>query len=313
VSLSSIKSKKELVLNETIAQSIQLELKELLSDPGQGRRCLLELIQNSADAALDKVDPEIVRQGNKVTFSHNGKTFSDEELLKLVYHGSTKGETDEKSGKLGTGFLASHLISMQVIVRSSLEGKLAFSFKLDREAQDAKGLSKKMQISWNELEEQLGKSIDPIDPKTYYEYEITNESQKKAYESGLVLLKKTAPIILAFDERINSITVDDGQTVKWQRSEQSTTASGSKKVSIVRLVNEKPSEDGLSHFILKDENNISVAIASEVESGKLSFADMSDRPKLYYPLPFIDTSGFPFLQLFLIEGFSQRGLEKRRH
>src|SRR6266480_606504 len=301
MSLESLKGKKERVLNKTIAHSIVRELRELRSDPAtHGKRCVIELVQNAMDATDETVDVRIERQGDNVAFEHNGRPFGEEELINLVYHGSTKGDLEESSGKLGTGFLATHLISMKTIVTSSLEGKTAFTFTLDREAKDDEELTEKMQATWKELENSLKAGIPPPTPKTHYHYTMSNDEQRHTYEFGINLLKDTAPIILAFDERLRSITiVNDGQTLEWRL----TSPKGSEIVDVQVTIDGKVVEEGMSRFVIARSATTSIAVPMEKQNGKFSFANVSLLPKLYYPLPFVSCQAFPFPALISDRGF----------
>lgn len=144
------------VLNETIAQGILKELTEIRGLGGNhNKRWGIELIQNALDASGGKgVDITIVVEDGKVTFSHNGRSFKEEELIHLIYHGSTKVEAELASGKLGTGFLATHLLSPRVVVSGTLHDTAEFTFVLDRDAEKLEELTRKMKKTWNELPRQ---------------------------------------------------------------------------------------------------------------------------------------------------------------
>lgn len=50
----------------------------------------------------------------RITFAHNGRDFTEDEVLSLILHGLTKQSNPTLLGKFGTGFLSSHLLSKRV-------------------------------------------------------------------------------------------------------------------------------------------------------------------------------------------------------
>lgn len=101
----------------------------LYSNENAQRRWIWELLQNAKDVAFDEqqVATEINIQnqnGTKsVSFSHNGKPFSVDNITFLINQVSTKernstekNEKPKTTGKFGTGFLTTHLLSEKVEV-----------------------------------------------------------------------------------------------------------------------------------------------------------------------------------------------------
>ena len=62
------------------------ELKELRAYiVTHGKRWILELIQNALDVAKEEgVDVKIDFNGHKLLFSHNGRSFTEKELIHLI-------------------------------------------------------------------------------------------------------------------------------------------------------------------------------------------------------------------------------------
>ena len=101
---------------------------EQLSDrPSSKRRWIWELLQNAKDVANEQVRVEIVLTKDYVEFRHNGKPFSTENITYLIEQVSSKERTTEvnelpkTTGKFGTGFMTTHLLSRQVEVSSILQ------------------------------------------------------------------------------------------------------------------------------------------------------------------------------------------------
>jgi hypothetical protein len=92
------------------------------------KRWIWELLQNAQDASAKstrKVKIEITLEDDKLHFSHNGKAFDLNDLVDLKYQTSEKKrviegddasvfDTPETSGKFGTGFITTHLLSKVV-------------------------------------------------------------------------------------------------------------------------------------------------------------------------------------------------------
>ena len=80
------------------------------------RRWVWELMQNAKDAKnrFDKVNISIFLSQTKLIFSHNGNPFSEDNLISLAQQVSSKdsdNEDEEVTGKFGTGFISTHLLS----------------------------------------------------------------------------------------------------------------------------------------------------------------------------------------------------------
>jgi hypothetical protein len=123
------------ILVENNAQTIFDEL-ALLANSGDKfeRRWLWELLQNAKDSvpSEQQVDIDIALTDNILTFQHSGNPFRKEEIIHLIYHGSSKKDLDDKSGKFGTGFLATHLLSREVVISGFMDPAQSFCFCLDR-------------------------------------------------------------------------------------------------------------------------------------------------------------------------------------
>ena len=90
-------------------------------------RWIWELIQNAKDVALEglpvKMEVELTEQ--HIDFRHSGKPFSLDNIVFLIEQTSTKDratdplkeQAPQTTGKFGTGFITTHLLSKKVEVR----------------------------------------------------------------------------------------------------------------------------------------------------------------------------------------------------
>ena len=129
--------------DEGDARSILTELdnlKALSSD--QKRRWIWELLQNARDC-FDKENPKqiniwITLTKKRLVFQHDGEPFRVKNLLAITRKTSTKpmnGE-DGNTGKYGTGFVSTHVLSMLVSISGQLRGKkgiVNFNYELNRD------------------------------------------------------------------------------------------------------------------------------------------------------------------------------------
>ena len=89
-------------------------------------RWIWELIQNAKDCpnSSGKIDIEINfnKADRKVEFKHNGKLFTTKNIVYLIEQVSTKERTRESvsTGKFGTGFLTTNLLSPRVTISGLL-------------------------------------------------------------------------------------------------------------------------------------------------------------------------------------------------
>ena len=127
-----------------VANKIIDSLKGLQQSSDEKSRCrwVWELIQNAKDVTNSSggVDIRISldKQSGKLRFAHNGKPFTMQNIVFLIEQVSTK-DRDEKegieksTGKFGTGFLTTHLLSDVVTLSGTLvDGDNRFrKFQLD--------------------------------------------------------------------------------------------------------------------------------------------------------------------------------------
>jgi hypothetical protein len=144
VSESRLQAKATNILHRNNARKILQALATLEEHRAEfTTRWLWELVQNARDFPDDS-RPMTIRISvfpDQITFAHNGRDFTEEEILNLIYHGSMKQSNPDQLGKFGTGFLSTHLLSKKVRVKGTLfdeeNGRRGFEFDLDRSGANA--------------------------------------------------------------------------------------------------------------------------------------------------------------------------------
>ena len=98
------------------------------NNENSAKRWIWELCQNAKDVCNStgkvKISINYDEMQRKVFFRHNGKAFSMDNILSLINQASSKDRNDgreRKSGKFGTGFITTHLLSEVVNISGLLE------------------------------------------------------------------------------------------------------------------------------------------------------------------------------------------------
>lgn len=120
-----------------LAQKLAQHLDNLMEDDRARLRWLWELVQNAKDAPneFEDVRIKVKIEDNKFTFSHNGDPFKPMDLSSMVNQYSTKPEenlaTTETTGKYGTGFITTYLLSRSIRIKGLM--KIKWEQKVEKE------------------------------------------------------------------------------------------------------------------------------------------------------------------------------------
>jgi hypothetical protein len=135
-----------------IADKILTTLKGVQDNPQiSSKRWIWELMQNARDVANpkfnNKVSIIIHCYKDKLIFTHNGTYFRIKDILGLLQQVSSKDSRNNEgqTGKFGTGFIGTHLLSTIIDVKGVLfDGKeyRDFEVKLDRSKNTSEELVK---------------------------------------------------------------------------------------------------------------------------------------------------------------------------
>ncbi len=194
------------------------------------KRWLWELLQNAKDIPnrFGAVRVVIELSGDKVKFSHNGDPFTLNNVISLIQQVSSKSSTNEDeevTGKFGTGFISTHIISPKILVRGVVNYKGAYrqlSMELDREGNSSETLMPKIESALrfiDQIEDEMLFHVIPDYQELRHEssmdssftYELGNEKSKSFALTGITDLQNTMPQTLAnvtFLGAIKAITPD---------------------------------------------------------------------------------------------------------
>ena len=281
------------------------------NSPDTSYRWIWELIQNAKDVVNSSglVDIEIkFSEANKtIEFSHNGRLFTTENIVFLIEQVSSKersltAENKKKStGKFGTGFLTTHLLSEKVQVHSYLqddgETSRFFQTLLDRTGQDKASIKDAISNSCDMLDNGIECDVDETQMNTKFIYELDEIGVKTAV-SGLRNLLVSIPYVFAFVQELNTITikVDNFQRVI-SRGEKVTVELESANVTHVHFSTFRDGKTTVEDryvFVLSSDL---VSIATEIKTkGKDKFLlrPHDDLPRIFCDFPLLGTNGFSF-------------------
>lgn len=215
---------------QNIATKILKEMSVLRSlvenSPIAPRRWIWELIQNAKDVHSQKgVKIEINKyfdiDGDCLSFKHNGRPFTADNIRFLIEQISTKDRSKDElgrrktTGKFGTGFLTTHLLSETVTVKGvAKEPELdyvKFQLELDRTGFEIEEITDAVQTAKESVQ-----NLDESQPysnyvegefNTEFIYPLLDAVSLKVAKSGLDDLKICLPYTLALVEEIDSIEI----------------------------------------------------------------------------------------------------------
>jgi hypothetical protein len=291
-----LEQKKSKVLVENNAQAIFDHLTELSNLGGiHERRWLWELLQNAKDSVKDSqaVSIEVELRDDELIFKHNGNPFTEDEVIHLIYHGSTKKGAIDKTGKFGTGFLTTHLLSRRVGVSGTLDGGRGFTFLLDRSGNDPKEVERAMESSWQQFKES-GSSIAENHFTTNYSYSLDEQSQSIA-QKGIQDLPKLLPFVLAFNSKFDRFTLKTGEVHRTFRRAMTDRLNNTGIITVTIEISEEGGQSSPHTLALATENKTAVAVPLTVSDESISVKPIEpDVPRLFFDFPLFGTEDFSF-------------------
>lgn len=313
MSAESFAAKKE----KTKADEEQIKIKALVDNTAQSifnylkeienkreiyeERWIWELLQNALDVSRQdrKVDVTISKHGDQLVFKHNGRPFRPEEVAHLIYHGSTKRESD--LGKFGTGFLVTHLLSRSISIRGIREDNKKFFFLLNRNGSSADDIERLMEDTWDEYRRSLEAISGEPDYTAEYEYTLGDVTLRTARE-GIETLIKIAPYVLAFNEKLGAITVsNDERTQKLELVKVTKNAP-----CVIKTVKEEQegNEPVFHKLWLVGDSDLQTTVRLQTQKdGKLNIERLEGIPKLFLGFPLFGTQDLPYPMPVNSKGF----------
>lgn len=274
------------------------------NNENSAKRWVWELCQNAKDICNDKGKVKIAinfdKANKKVIFKHNGKAFSMANAMSLINQTSSKDKNDgseRKSGKFGTGFLTTHLLSEIVNLSGILETKDGvysnFRFTLDRRGHEQKEIIEAMEKAVQQLMEctPLQGEPDWDAYNTIFEYELDDDGMEVA-EQGIQNLRASAPFVLSMLKDIEEIALESTREVF--RYQKNYTYQLEHLIAHEILYKLKDEEKTITILNLT-EGEITISTMLEHSNSLAWFVPFAEgQSKLFCDFPLIGTEDFPF-------------------
>ena len=279
------------------------------------KRWIWELCQNAKDVSNDtgkvKISIDFDKTNNNVIFRHNGRPFTMANVMSLINQSSSKDKYDgseRKSGKFGTGFITTHLLSEVVNVSGIIEVEKAkfskFQITLDRTGHDKNEIVSAMEKAVDQLQACQPLTEDDIkagEYNTIFEYRLDNGGVEVA-QQGIDNLRVSAPFVLSMLKDIEEIALEATKE-KYKYSQP--VSCGLDGSLIHEIIYESDIETKKIYVLNLTEENTTVSIAlerREHETYILPFA--GQQSKLFCDFPLIGTEDFPFPILVFASDFN---------
>ena len=326
---------------KNIADKIITNLKNIKNDPNiSSRRWVWELMQNATDVKYEKekISIEIILDDEKLVFKHNGKYFRTNDILSLLQQVSSKNSQnlEGQTGKFGTGFIGTHLLSDIIYVKGiiSLTDKdfREFEISLDRSEQVPEKLVKNIKESielFEKIEENPKifkkkpnylKNRKETDFDTSFTYHLNDEEKKESAINGINDLTDTMPIsLITQNQKIKQVTIYNNikkekitYIPKLEGKEQKNDITESSVVMIINKQNFECSvEFNFLSYLKVDKKKEKLRLITEIikKEGKIFLNKITNKPMLYRNFPLIGSNEFNMP--FIVDGFDFYPLESR--
>lgn len=306
------------------ADKIRQLLSAIRNNPAtSAKRWVWELMQNAKDIPnkFGKVSVEIeLVSENELQFRHNGDPFVINNITGLIRQVSSKdslNSDEEISGKFGTGFICTHLLSDIIDVTGILnyKGFRRFYLSLDRSGRSSEELMPRIkdvervflepEKHFDEIPNYDGNRYE-FDYDTVFKYHLTSPEKLDSAEAGLDDLVNTLPITLVTQaQKIKQVHVIDRV-----RGTDVTYICNSQKlddfVTFSEIMINSETKQYLSY--ITSEIALTIEVKMKDEGYSLLKRD-SEQPVLYRDFPLIGSEHFYFP--YTLNGFRFYPTEKR--
>ena len=309
------------VLVENTAQGVHKYLTELDSNrKDRHTRWIWELLQNARDvsAADNSLTAEVRYNPGKpgeLIFLHDGRGFKMDEIVHLIFYGSTKHEDPNTLGQFGSGFLTTHLLSWEIEVSGLLDdgGGQWFNFTLARKPESVGTLYKSMEQAGSDFNESLTltrpESI-PASFTTRFVYTISDIDAAEAVDTGLKTLKQCAPYVVVFNKEFSSISIKTpNETHCFEVPERPSldTAEIPHQITVRESKNENSNQR--NYLLTSGTQETSVVVPLKSDSNGMECLSIDKIPRLFLGFPLVGTEAFSFPAV--INSFNFTALENR--
>jgi hypothetical protein len=266
------------------------------------KRWFWELLQNAKDSVEEsqKIKVKLEITDDQISFSHTGNPFELDDILSLIIQGSSKTGKEGKTGRFGTGFITTYLLSKEVYITGKLiNNQGCFRFLLNRNAKDNDHFYTLQQESNKCFDESIRDNsyLGDGEFQTKFTY-ILDERGKETAKTGLKCINELIPIVLSFNEQIDTVTIIEKETTTtfFKSLIQKHETGLISEWQINTFVN-KVCVTSIDTYLHKGEQFETCIIAQEKDGIETIFSLTNDYPRLFYTFPLIGTEeiGIPVI------------------
>ncbi|WP_340158839.1 hypothetical protein [uncultured Maribacter sp.] len=305
------------------ADKIRQILSKVMETPTQSsKRWVWELMQNAKDIPnrFGGVSIKIELKENSLKFLHNGNPFTLKNIMGLIQQVSSKDSTnsnEEVTGKFGTGFISTHLLSRKISVKGFVfhnGNHRKFNIILDRSGDSSEDLIPKIKTALEHISQIENNQVFPIEYNyetnrteqsfdTSFEYELISDKSKKWAEDGIDDLVNTLPQTLVNLEKIKEVTViKNGLQENYEKKKIF-------KRDGVTAYEVKISNQDSKKFLSYGKNEITLAIEVNNFNPITLIEHFGQQPNLFRDFPLIGSEKFHFP--FILNGHTFNPTEDR--
>jgi hypothetical protein len=202
------------------ARRIRTRVNEARQNPHPAAiRWPFELLQNALDAGpragKKTVAIRMVQEASRVIFEHNGAPFTSEELAALLSGGSSKEfESEITTGRYGTGFLVTHVLSENTTISGLLNVGIddeRFVLHLNRAGDEGSILSNIQECSDAIRNAEKINDFSDI-PSARFEYETADADG--SFGRGLESLREALPYLFATRPMLGRVSFEISGSAK---------------------------------------------------------------------------------------------------
>ncbi len=293
--------------NRSIADKINKRLHDLDKTVENNKgRWAWELLQNAKDSIADypdrKISIQIEHNNDSIIFRHNGIYFTEKDIRGIINQISSKeteeGETSNRTGRFGTGFLTTHLLSRKIDIEGILETDnletYRFKFPLDRTGNSMAQLMPKVENAWVEFQnsvELINSDYDEYAYNTSFTYHLNTDEQKEIAKVGVNEFVNLVPYVLTFISNIDKVEIinnfDNG---KLTFSSKQKTEEQNLQV-IEKILN---GQTTTIHILKSSSERTSIAAEVQKIDNEYYLQSLDNIPRLFCDYPMIGTEDFYF-------------------
>ncbi|HTR29415.1 MAG TPA: hypothetical protein VMH27_09090 [Puia sp.] len=227
-----------------------------------------------------------------------------DDILSLIIQGSTKANKEGKTGRFGTGFMTTYLLSKRVRISGTLiNNQGCFEFILNRDAENNDQFYHLQQLSNTDFETSIRETsyLGDSEFQTKFTYYLDSKGKKTA-EIGLQNLDELIPVTQLFNEQIESVIIIDTEKSKTfstslaRQHDSELPAHNLKEWKLETLINDKVEKEYRAYVI--QHLTYDSCVITHIQNESQQILPLTDNyPRLYFTFPLIGTEeiGIPII------------------